>query len=44
MRIYPVKENTIGSAFSEILRYRHIDTQTDNDVNTKLFNRKKAYK
>ena len=28
MRSYPVKENPIGSAVSEILRYRHTDTQT----------------
>ena len=29
MRIYPVKENPIGSAVSEILWYRHTDRHTD---------------
>ena len=29
MRIYPVKENPIGSADSDILRYKNTDTQTD---------------
>ena len=28
MRIYPVKENPIGSSVSEILRYKHTDKQT----------------
>ena len=28
MRSYPVKENPINSAVSEILRYRHTNTQT----------------
>ena len=28
MRSYPVKENQIGSAVSEILRYKHTDKQT----------------
>ena len=28
MRSYPVKENHIGSAVSEILRYRQIDRKT----------------
>ena len=28
MRIYPVKQNPIGSAVSEILRYRQTDRQT----------------
>ena len=27
MRIYPVKENPIGTAVSESLRYRHTDRQ-----------------
>ena len=29
MRSYTVKESTIGSAVSEILRYRQADRQTD---------------
>ena len=29
MRIYPVKENLIGSAVIEILRYKQTDRQTD---------------
>ena len=29
MRSYPVKENPIGSAVSEIPRYKHSDTQTN---------------
>ena len=29
MRSYPVKENPIGSAVSEILQYRQTDRQTD---------------
>ena len=28
MRIYPVKENLIGSAVNEILRYKQTDRQT----------------
>ena len=29
MRSYPVKENPIGSAVTEILRYKHTNTQTN---------------
>ena len=29
MRSYPVKENPIGAAVSEILRYRHTNRQKD---------------
>ena len=29
MRSHPVKEDPIGSAVSEILRYKHTDRQTD---------------
>ena len=29
MKSYPVKENLIGSAVSEILWYKHTDTQID---------------
>ena len=29
MRRYPVKKNLIGSVVSEILRYKHLNTQTD---------------
>ena len=41
MTIYPVKENTIGSVVSEILQYRHTDTQihryTDTDKQTSCY-------
>ena len=33
MRSYPVKENPIGSAVSEILRYKQTDKQTDKQTN-----------
>ena len=36
MKSYPVKENPIGSAVSEILRYRHTDTQTHRHTDTQI--------
>ena len=36
MKIYPVKENPIGSAVSEILRYKHTNTQTHRQPNILL--------
>ena len=32
--IYPVKENLIGSAISEILRYKQTNRQTDRHIST----------
>ena len=34
MRSYPVKENLIGSAVSEILRYKQIDRQANRHRST----------
>ena len=33
MKSYPVKENPIGSAVSEILRYKQTDRQTNKQTN-----------
>ena len=46
MRSYPVKENQIGSAVSEILRYKQTDKQTgrQTDIVLLCIKDKQAYK